>query len=180
MPRWNLIVQADLAVRLVLAAGNLHAVHAQVRLGEARLLGVLGIDLRQRDVRPAVVRPRFQLRQLVERRLVGQHRPGADFLRPGVQGGPRRFQIQPRAAQHVGRIDLQRHQPFQPVQRVAKDIPHPLHRAEQIADHREAAAFDAGEIDGRPAGAKHPPLNLGRLQLRIDRLLDAHQLARGR
>ena len=32
----NLIVQPDLAVRLIVAAGKLHAIHAQVAVGEAR------------------------------------------------------------------------------------------------------------------------------------------------
>ena len=40
----DLIVQADLAVRLVLAAGELHAVHPQVAPLEAR--GVRGLPCR--------------------------------------------------------------------------------------------------------------------------------------
>ena len=66
----DLIVQADFAVRLVLAAGKLHAVHAEVRAPPARRADIFGVDLRQRDERAAVVRPAHLLRQLRDRRFV--------------------------------------------------------------------------------------------------------------
>ena len=50
----NLVVQADLAIELVLVAGKLHAIHAEVRCAPAGPVGILGVDLRQRDERPAV------------------------------------------------------------------------------------------------------------------------------
>ena len=99
--------------------------------------------------------------------------------RPRQQRGPRRPQIQPRPAQQVGRIDLQGHQLLQPLERMAEHVPHPLHRAEQVAEHGEAAAGDVIEEQGRPARAKHPPLNLRRLQSGVDRLVDADQLPGG-
>ena len=40
----------------------------------------------------------------------------------------------------VGRIDPQRHELFQPLEPVAKHVPHAVHRAEQVAQHGEAAA----------------------------------------
>ena len=43
----NLIVQADLPIRLVLVARKLHAVHAEVGMPPAGPLGVLGVNLRQ-------------------------------------------------------------------------------------------------------------------------------------
>ena len=54
-PAMDLVVQADLAVRLVLVPRELDPVHPQVRLRQAGAVGVLGVDLRQRDERPAVV-----------------------------------------------------------------------------------------------------------------------------
>ena len=145
----------------------------------AGVVGVFGVDLGQRDVGPAVVGPRDQLRELVDRRLVGQHRPGADRLGPGVPGRPGHAQQQPRPAQQVGRVDLQLDHPGQGLQRIAEQVPHPLHGAEQVADHGEPAALDVGVEDGRPAGAEHAALDLGRLQARIDRLIDADQLPGG-
>ena len=53
----NLVVQPHLAIPLVLPAGKLHAIHAQVALREAGLVGVFGVNLRQRDVGAAVVGP---------------------------------------------------------------------------------------------------------------------------
>ena len=70
----DLVVQADLAVRLVLVAGKLHAVHAEVRAPQARLADVFGVDLRQRDERAAVVGPADLLRQLRDRGAIGGDR----------------------------------------------------------------------------------------------------------
>ena len=172
----NLIMQPDLAVRLVLPAGKLHAVHAQVAALEARRVGVFGVDLRQRDVGPAVVGPRLQLRQLVDRRLAIQHRARSDLSRPRQQGRPGRLQIQPRPPHHVGRIDLERDELLEPLERVAEEVSRPGHRAEQVAEHGEAAADDVGQQQRRPARAKHPPLDFGRFEVGIDRRVDAEQL----
>ena len=79
----DLVVQPDLAVRLVLVARELNPVHPQVRPRQAGPVGVLGVDLRQRDERPAVHRPALDLRQLVDRDLVRQDRPGPHA--PGQQ-----------------------------------------------------------------------------------------------
>ena len=129
-------------------------------------VGVFGVDLRQRDVRPAVVGPRFQLRQLVDRRLAIEHRARANFSRPRQQGRPGRLQIQPRPPHHIGRIDLERDELLQPFERIAEEVPRSGHRAEQVAEHREAAADDVGQQQGRPAGAKHAPLDFGRFEVR--------------
>ena len=174
----NLIVQAHLAVRLILPAGKLHAIHAQVAAVEARRVGVFGIDLRQGDVRPAVVGPRFQLRQLVDRGFALQYRAGADFLRACQQRRPGRIQVEPRPPHQIGRIDLQRDELLEPVQRIAEDVPRPLHRAEEVAEHREAAADDVRQQQGRPSGAKHPSLDFRRFEVRIDRRVDVAQLPR--
>src|SRR5207249_3189887 len=50
--------------------------------------------------------------------------------------------------------------------------------AEQVAHHREAAALDAGEQQGRPARLVDAAVDLGRLQIGVDLLPDADQLPR--
>ena len=75
-----------------------------------------------------------------------------------------------------GRIDLQLDQMPHGRQRVAEQKARALERAEQVADHRKGAALDAREEQGRAAGLVDAPLDLGHLQVRIDLLLDAHQL----
>ena len=62
---------------------------------------------------------------------------------------------------------------------MAEHVPHPLYGAEQVAEHGKAAAGDVIEEQGRPARAKHPPLNLRGLQPGVDRLVDADQLPAG-
>ena len=78
----NLIVQPDLAIRHVVVAAQLNAIHAEIRVLEARLVGMLGVDLRQRDEGPAVVRPALELWQLIERRLAFNNRSRANTSRP--------------------------------------------------------------------------------------------------
>lgn len=58
----DLVVQADLAVRSVLIAAELNAVHAEVGALPARALGMLGVYLRQRHEGAAVVGPTDDLR----------------------------------------------------------------------------------------------------------------------
>jgi hypothetical protein len=65
----DLVVEADLT-RRVGAAGELHAIHAEVGLAPAGAAHVLGVDLRQRDEGAAVARPRHHLRQVLDARLL--------------------------------------------------------------------------------------------------------------
>ena len=95
------------------------------------------------------------------------------------QARPRRFQIQPRPPQQIGRIDLQGNQAADRLQRVAKQVLHPLHAAKQVGQHGKQAAVGIGEQHCRPAGTEQPPLDLGHFQIRIDRLLDVDQMAGG-
>ena len=70
----NLVVEPGFAIRHVLIAGELHAVHAQVRLSRAGPVGVFGINQRKRHKGPAVIGPALDLRELVECGLVGEDR----------------------------------------------------------------------------------------------------------
>src|SRR5262245_23192290 len=58
----NLVVQADFTIRLILVAGKLHAVHAEIGMPPAGLVHVFGVDLRQGDEWSAIVWPADELR----------------------------------------------------------------------------------------------------------------------
>src|SRR5262249_16654380 len=62
------------AVRLISAAGQLHAVHTQVGMGGTGPVGILRIHLRQRDEGAPVTRPALELRQSINGRLPGEDR----------------------------------------------------------------------------------------------------------
>ena len=74
-------------------------------------------------------------------------------------------------------IELELHQLLDALEAVAEQEPGPLDRAEQVAEHREAAAADAREEQRRPAGGIDAPLNLGDFEPRVDLGIDPHQLA---
>ena len=103
----DLIVQADFAVGLVLAAGELDAVHAEVGVPPAGLRDVFGVNLRQRDERAAVVRPAYLLRQLRDCCFVRRHVGAVDELRNRRQRAERRAGIPQRSAEAGRWIDLQ-------------------------------------------------------------------------
>ena len=163
-PAMDLVVQPDLAVGLVLVARELDPVHPQVRSSQAGPVGVLGVDLRQRDERPAVHRPALDLRQLVDRDSVGQDRPGPHA--PGQQPPERarHAAISPGVLGQRARIDLELDQPAHRLERVAKQELRPVERAEQVAQRAETPSPWPGETRGparppdRPAaGWRRPP-----------------------
>ena len=59
----NLIVQSNLAIRLIIVAGQLNPVHAKVGFAQSGGADIFAVDLRQRDERAAIVGPAFQLGQ---------------------------------------------------------------------------------------------------------------------
>src|SRR5690606_37121272 len=61
-------------------------------------------------------------------------------------------------------------------ERMPEQEPRTVDRPEQVADHREPAAADPLGEDRRSAGIEHPPMNLGRLQPRIDLVRNPDQL----
>ncbi len=82
----DLVVQTDFLVGPVLAAGELDAVHAQVRAAESGRVGIFGIDQRQGDEGAAVVGPGLKARQGVDRDCLLPTR--AHCARNGVTCGP--------------------------------------------------------------------------------------------
>ena len=89
----------------------------------------------------------------------------------------RHIAVAPGILPEVRRIDLQLDQLPHGVERVAEEKARALEGAEQVADHRKAAALDAGEEQRRPARLVDAPLDLGRFEVRIDLVVDAHELA---
>ena len=147
----DLVVQPDLAILLVRAAGKLHAVHAQVRGLGPRPTRVLGVDLRQRDEGAAVVGPAAQLRQLARRDLVREEPAARDLAGPRAQQGPGQRRI-PRGLLPRGRgIHAQLDQAPHAFQRVAEDEARALQGAEEVARHGEAATPHAREVERRSA-----------------------------
>ena len=159
----DLIVQAHLAVRLVLAAGKLDAIHAQIAVAGPRPLWILAVHLGQRDECPAVVRPAFELRQVADLDLAGEDRTACHAPGPRPQQGEGYADVAPGALPGRARVGLQFDQAADLVQGVAKDEARPVHGPKQVADHGEAATLDPREVEGGAMGAEHAALNLGRL-----------------
>ena len=80
-PPMNLIVESDLLVEEVLVARELHPVHPQIRLRQARPVGIFGVDLRQGDERAAVPGPGLERRQSLDGRLMGEDGAVANAFR---------------------------------------------------------------------------------------------------
>ena len=66
------------------------------------------------------------------------------------------------------RIELEPHELLDALEAIAEQEPGPLDRAEEIAEHREAAAADAREEERRPARRTHAPLDLRHFEPRVD------------
>src|SRR5216683_3921469 len=118
------------------------------------------------------------MRQLVDRSLVSEDRAVRDSLGPQM----------PKRTWHVTKtegifperslVDLEFDQVADGAEGVAEEVARALHRAEEIADHRKAATLDALEVKRRPARLVNTPVDGGGFQVRVDLLLDAHELPR--
>ena len=175
----ELVVEADFVERLVGVAGQLNAVHAEIRALCAGAGGILGVDTGKRDERAAVTRPGNDMGKGGKCHLAGLHRPAADMPREHRQSVERRPPVAPRAAGSGGRIDLQLDEPPDAVEGVGEDPLDARPSAVEIHEDRKRAAAGIGEQHRRPAGAVEPALDLGDLQMGIDRRLDDDRLALG-
>ena len=173
----NLVVQPALAVRLVLVARELHAVHAEVRLHPAGRSGCSVYTCGQRHERPAVQRPALQLRQLRERGLVCEDRPGADELRPqpprqrtarpstatgAAERSPGRSSVPPACGRRRARRGTG--------SGARSRVPN---RFDTIGN---GVPFTRAKNRAGPPAAIDAALDLGGLQVRVDLLLDADEL----
>ena len=172
----ELVVEAGLEVGFVVVAPELHAVHAQVRPLRAGVVRVLGVDGRERDEGAAVARPGDHLRQTRERDVAGERRPGADGAGQHGDGVERRPPIPPGTLECPGGIDLELHQPLHAVERVGEDPLDPLLRAVEVGEDRERGARGLREEHGRAARPEQPPLDLGDLEVRVDRVVDLDEV----
>ena len=169
----------------------LQAVHAHVARPRDR---IARDDLRQGDVRAAVLRPAGGDRQQVQRGIVGDDHllagrfALADAARSQANAAQRAQEIDP-APGHAAQILRQPEidqlaqiaaQVFELVD--AQRQRHPPRRAVGVDQHRHGRAFDVFEqqrlvLRGGPFA--HPVSDLGDLQVRADGRRDAHQLAFG-
>ena len=174
----NLVVQPDLAVLLVLVAGQLNSIHAQIGTQQPRTFDVLGVDCGKSDERSAIVRPTLQLRQVINRRLTLKDRASPCFLRQHVQCRQRNTEISPRLLHKGRRINLQLNEFPDCGECIAKQEVSSFTGAKQVADHREAAVSDIFKEDRRAARFVDSSLDFGCFQVRVDFRRDAHKLPR--
>ena len=167
-PSMDLVMKADLGVRDVFVAGELDPIHPQVRSRQAGPVGVLRVHLRQRDKRPAVHRPRDDLREPIHGRRVRQDRPRANA--PGEQLPGRRgdASIPPGMPRERRGVDLQFDQSADGVEGVPEQEAGTLDRAEQVADGREGRSLEPSKQDRRPLRLINPALDGGGLKARVD------------
>src|SRR6185312_8292704 len=116
----DLIMQPDLAIQLVLVPRELDTVHPEIRVRQAWPVGVLGINLWQRDERPAIIRPRLDQGQTVDVRRMIEDRSSRYGSRKQVPGGCRDPSVSPGVLDQLDRADLELDQPAHGVERVAE------------------------------------------------------------
>jgi hypothetical protein len=75
------------------------------------------------------------------------------------------------------RVVLQFDQPLDPLQRVAEEEAGAVQRAEQVGDRGEPRAAHPGEEQRRPARLEDAQVDGGHLQVRVDLVVDAQQVA---
>ena len=138
---------------------------------------VLAVDLGQGDKGAAIVGPGFDLRQGVDSRLVLHDRAGTDSSGEQVPGADGSAQETGRIFQQLLRVELQAHQGFNPAQAVTKQKAGPFHGAEQVGDGGKAAAGQVGKEESWPLMQVDAALDCACKQVRVNRLVDAEQLA---
>ena len=175
----ELVVEADFVERPVGVAGQLDAVHAEIRALCAGAGWILGVDTRKRDERAAVPRPGDDPGERCEGHGAGLHRPAADMPREHRQGIQRRPPVAPRAARGGGRIDLQLDEPADTLEGVGENPLDALSGAVEIDEDRKRAAAGIGKQHRRATGAVEPALDLGDLQVGVDRRVDKDSLPLG-
>ncbi len=105
-----------------------------------------------------------------------QDRPGSHPPWEQSQERARRAAVSPGVAGKRARIDLELDQPAYRFERVAKQEPGPVERAEQVAHDRERRPLDPAKQDGRSPGLIDPSLDGGDLEIRVDLLVDDDEL----
>src|SRR5262249_24521391 len=131
-----------------------------------------------RDEAAAVARPGDELRKITDRRLVSEDGAGRHELGAKMPERAWYIAITPGILPEVVRIDLQFDEMPDGFEAIAEQEARALEGAEEIADHRKAAALDAREEQCGTLGLVDAALDLGRLEMRIDFVGDAEELPR--
>ncbi|MNJ64491.1 hypothetical protein D3C77_604420 [compost metagenome] len=79
-PAVDLVMHADILIDLILIPTQLHAIHAQIGIHDARLVQIFRVYLRQRNERAPVHRPVMDLRQIGDLDLLHVRRQPAPLL----------------------------------------------------------------------------------------------------
>ena len=95
-------------------------------------------------------------------------RPRPDLPQPHVEQRERHALVPPGILPKRFGVDLQFDESANAFDGIAKQEPRPFNRPEEVAHHRELAAFDPRKIDRRAACLVDAALDLGRFQAGID------------
>jgi len=112
------------------------------------------------------------VRQPRERDVAREHRSRPHPLGQRGQTVERSPPVAEGIPQRGRGIDLQLDQPADAVERVGEDPLNPPLGAVEVDEHREVGALRPREEHRRPPRPEQPPLDLGDLQVGIDRMLD--------
>ena len=172
----DLRVHADRSV-----VEELAAVHAQVVAAGPR---VLGVHERQGQETAPVAGPGPERGQALEPRRIVDHlrdARAARALEPDPRQAGQRAALRPELAR-AGRDELLG-QAGRLGDELGGQLPEreldPSRAAEEVRHQRERGARHAPEEERRAAGGDHPAVDLGHLEVRVDRRLDLDQLAGG-
>jgi len=135
----------------------------------------LAVNGRESDKGAAIHWPTVQGRQVWECAFIFKDGTPADHPWPGVPHRARNIPEFPRGLGRQAGVTLQPHQFFQAGQGVPEKKTGSLKGAEQVGHHGEAGVFGPGEKQGGPTRPIHPPLDLGHLQMGIQREINAAQ-----
>ena len=175
----ELVVQANLMIALVFVATQLHAVHAEIGVLRAGVVGIFGVNDWQRDEGATVVRPTGHLWQTGEGNFVGQHRTPTHAF---GQHGERivwRSPVPPWLLQRFCWVDFEFYQSPDTVEGIGEDPFNASLGSIKIDEHGKGRAMRFGKQHGRATCAKQPPLNFRYLQVWIDRMIDLDKLPLG-
>jgi hypothetical protein len=174
----DLVVEPDLAILLILVAGQLDAVHAEVRVHDPRLRHVLRVDLWKGDERAAVPRPVHDLRQFRNARsLQGRCRAAETHAtRQRSQCSGRNATVTQRRFEDAHGVVLELNQRLHALECVPENEPRTRQCTEQVGDGRKRRALHTLEEERGPTRGVDPHVNGCHLEVRIHLLADAHQV----
>ena len=100
----DLVVQTNLFVLYVIITRKLDAIHAQIGIHNTRTVGILSINLGQKNKRTAIIGPALNLRKLINTRTVFEHTTKIHFSRQHIKCNSRNPQCPPGRPKKRNRI----------------------------------------------------------------------------